>query len=320
MRNTRVCQILSIGYPILQAGMPWVSNPELVAAVSDVGGLGILHPSAGMSPDMDMVDNLRENIRRVRRLTSKPFGISFYLANPLVSNLIDVALEEGMRIAVTYSGSPALYTGVLKNSDVTVLHQVSTIRHARGAESQGVDVIIAEGYEGGGIRGPDENPNFVLVPQVADAVSIPIIASGGIMDARGYVAALALGGQGVQMGTRFVATHECIAHPRYKEALLGAIDAGTVIVGRYHRPTRVLRSDMSLRLKDSTPPAQVDTSSYWESELGPARERAALLEGELSGSVAYCGAGVGLVSEVLPAGEVVRGLVEGAEAIMAHLR
>lgn len=198
MPDTRLTELLAIDHPILQAGAPWVSNPELVAAVSEAGALGILHPSAGMKPDGDMVDNLRENIRRVRRLTSSPFGVAFYLASPVVSELIDVALEEGVRIAVTYSGSPALYTGVLKNSGVTVLHQVSTVRHARGAESQGVDVIVAEGFEGGGMRGPDETPNLVLIPQIADAVSVPIIASGGITDARGYVAALALGAQGVQ--------------------------------------------------------------------------------------------------------------------------
>ena len=319
MRNISANRVLSIEYLILQAGVPWVSNPELVAAVSDVGGLGILHPSAGMIPGGDMVANLRENIRSTRRLTSNPFGVSFYLSNPQVARLIEVAIEEGMKIAVTYSGSPALYTGILKNNDVKVLHQVSTVRHARGAESQGVDVIIAEGYEGGGIRGPDEIPNLALLPQVADAVSIPIIASGGIMDSRGYAAALALGAQGVQLGTRFVATHECIAHPKYKEAMLGAIDTGTVIAGRYHRPTRVLRSDTALRLKSSTPPAEADMSSYWESELGPSQVRAALLEGDPAG-IAYCGAGVGLVSEILSVKEVIRGLVEGVEDIIASLR
>ena len=318
MRPTRVRQILGIEYPILQAGMPWVSNPELVAAVSDAGGLGILHPSAGMSRGGDMVDNLRENIRKVRRLTTSPFGVSFYLANPLVSSLIDVAIEEGLRVAVTYSGSPALYTGVLKTSHVVVLHQVSTVRHARGAEAQGVDLIIAEGYEGGGIRGPDETPNLALIPQVADVVSIPVIASGGIMDGRGYVAALVLGAQGIQMGTRFVATHECIAHPKYKVALLGAIDTGTVVAGRYYRPTRVLRSEVALRLKESSPPAGTDPLGRWEAELGPAQVREALLEGDLGG-VAYCGAGVGLVSEIMGAGAVVQGLVEEADAIRASL-
>ena len=319
MRATRLRQILTIDHPILQAGVPWVSNPELVAAVSGAGGLGLLHPSAGMDPDGNMVDNLRENMRKVRRLTNDPFGVSFYLANPLVSDLINVALEEGMRIALTYGGSPALYTGVLKNGEVTVLHQVSTVRHARGAEAQGVDAIVAEGNEGGGIRGPDEISNFVLVPQVTDAVSIPVIASGGIMDARGYIAAMALGAQGVQMGTRFVATHECIAHAKYKEALLGAIDTGTVIAGRYHRPTRVLRGGAALSLKDSVPPAGTDVPKQWESEMGPAQVRAAMLEGDLSG-VSYCGAGVGLVSEIQEAGEVVRSLVVEAGDLLPNLR
>ena len=298
--------------------MPWVSNPELVAAVSDAGGLGILHPSAGMSRGGDMVDNLRENIRKVRRLTTSPFGVSFYLANPLVSSLIDVAIEEGLRVAVTYSGSPALYTGVLKTSDVVVLHQVSTVRHARGAEAQGVDLIIAEGYEGGGIRGPDETPNLALIPQVADVVSIPVIASGGIMDGRGYVAALVLGAQGIQMGTRFVATHECIAHPKYKAALLGAIDTGTVVAGRYYRPTRVLRSEVALRLKESSPPAGTDPLGRWEAELARRRSGRPCSK-ETWGGVAYCGAGVGLVSEIMGAGAVVQGLVEEADAIRASL-
>ena len=343
MNNTRVGRLLAIEYPILQAGVPWVSNPELVAAVSEAGGLGILHPSAGMSADGDMADNLRENMRMVRRLTNNPFAITGRpcaaslapsslssttngpflrrrLANPLASDLIDVALEEGMRIALTYAGSPALYTGILTNNDVTVLHQVSTVRHARGAEAQGVDMIVAEGSEGGGIRGPDEIPNLVLLPQVVKAVSIPVVASGGIMDAKGYVAALALGAEGVQLGTRFVATHECIAHPRYKEALMGAIDTGTVIAGRYHRPTRVLRSDVTLKLKSSTPPADTDASGFWQSELGPAQVRAALLEGDLVSGVAYCGAGVGLISEILGAAEVVQGLVGGADAVVASLR
>ena len=222
MRDTRVQQILAIEHPIVQAGVPWVSNPGLVAAVSSAGGLGVLHPSAGMASDGNMLDNLRENIRHVKRLTTDPYAVSFYLANPMVRELIDVALEEGVRVAVTYSGSPALYTGVLKNLGMTVMHQVSTVRHARGAEAQGVDIIIAEGYEGGGIRGPDEIPNLVLIPQVSDAVSIPIFASGGVIDARGYVAALDMGAQGVQMGTRFVATNECIAHPKIQGGPAGS--------------------------------------------------------------------------------------------------
>ena len=320
MRDPRVSRILAIDHPILQAGMPWVSNPELAAAVSNAGGLGIMHPTAGMPPDGDPATNLRENIRLIRRLTANPFGVCFYLGNPTVAGVIDVAIEEGIRIAVTYGGSPALFTGLLKNNDVRVLHQVSTVRHARGAEAQGVDIIIAEGYEGGGIRGPDENPNLVLLPQVADILSIPFIASGGFMDARGYVAALSLGAHGVQMGTRFVATNECVAHAKYKAALMGAIDTGTVIAGRYHRPTRLLRGDAALRIKDNAPPAGTEPAGYWDSALGPMQVRSALLDGELDDGVAYCGSGVGMVSEVLDAGAVVRSLVEGAQSIINDIR
>ena len=320
MRYRTVSQILTIDHPILQAGMPWVSNPELAAAVSNAGALGILHPSAGMKADGDIVSNLRENIRRLRRSTSNSFGVAFYRANPIVATLIETAIEEGMRITITYGGSPALFTGLLKSNDIRVLHQVYTVRHARGAEAQGVDIIIAEGTEGGGVRGPDENSNLVLIPQVADAVSIPVIASGGIMDSRGYVAALALGANGAQMGTRFVATHQSIAHPRYKEALLAAIDTGTIIAGRYHRPTRLLRRDAALKIKDSAPSVEKDASEHWESELGPAQVRAALLDGDLDNAVAYCGAGAGLISDIMAAEEVVQSLVEGTQEIMAALR
>ena len=231
-----------------------------------------------------------------------------------------MAIEGGMRIAVTYGGSPAIHTGTLKENEVTVLHQVSTVRQARGAEAQGVNIIVAEGFEGGGQRGLDEIPNLVLVPQVADAVSGPVIASGGIIDARGYANAMALGAHGVQLGTRFVATTECIAHPRHKEALMGAIDTGTVVAGRYHWPTRVLRSDTALKLKNNTPIPDSDSRQSWESDLGPAQVRAALLEGNVESSIAYCGAGVGLVTDIVSAEEVIRGLVEGAETILARLR
>ena len=320
MKKTRVCGLLGVEYPILQAGMPWVSNPELVAAVSEAGGLGVLHPSAGMPLDGNMVGNFRENIRRVKRLTNHTFGVSLSVANPLAGSLTHMAVEEGVRIVVTYGGSPALHTGFLKDNDVKVLHQVGTVRHARAAEAQGVDIVIAEGFEGGGLRAVDEVPNLVLLPQVADAVFLPVIVSGGVMDARGYVAALSLGAEGVQMGTRFLATHECVAHPKYKEALLKAIDTGTVIAGRYYRPTRLLRTNLALQLRNSTPASEEEASQRWESELGSEKIRAPMLEGEVDSSISYCGAGVGLVSEIMHAGDVVRSLAEGVNAVLASLR
>ena len=319
MRRTQVCNILSISHPILQAGIPWISNPELVAAVSNAGGLGILHPTAGIDADGDMVANLQANIRRVQLLTNNPFGRALYLPNPRISEMIEAATQEGIHIAVTYGGSPALYTGTLKEHDILVLHQVDTVRHARGAEAQGVDIIIAEGFEGGGLRGADKVSTMVLVPQVAAAVSLPVIASGGIVEARGFVAALALGAQGVQMGSRFAATRECISHQNYKEAVVAAIDSGTVIVGGDRWPTRVLRNGMALRLKREGLHGPENDLSTWEAELGMAQTRAAMFDGDLEAGIAYTGAGAGLISEIISVSDVFKDLLEGGQSLVKQL-
>jgi NAD(P)H-dependent flavin oxidoreductase YrpB (nitropropane dioxygenase family) len=319
MKRTRVCDVLGINHPILQAGLPWVSNPQLVAAVSNAGGLGILHPTAGMELDGDIVRNLQENMRRVHRITDKPFGVAFYLSNPRTPDLIEAATQEGMRIAVTYGGSPSMHTGDLKERDVIVIHQVATVRHARGAEAQGVDIVIADGFEGGALRGVDKVSTIVLVPQIASSVSIPVIASGGIADSRGYVAALALGAQGVQLGSRFVATRECISHQKYKEAIIAAIDTGTVIIGGDRWPTRVLRNGLALRLKEGERSSSPQDLQAWEEELGATRARAAMLDGDLEEGIAYCGAGAGLISEILSVREVFRELIEGSDAVLEKL-
>jgi len=319
MKRTKVCGILGISHPILQAGLPWVSNPELVAAVSNAGGLGVLHPTSGIEPGGDIVANLQANLRRVQRLTQQPFGVALYLPNPMIPELIEAAVQEGMRIAVTYGGSPAHYTGMLKEHDNIVMHQVTTVRHARGAEAQGVDVVIAEGFEGGGLRGVDKVSTMVLVPQIAGSVNIPVIASGGVVDSRGYVAALALGAQGVQMGSRFVATKECISHQKYKEAIVAAIDSGTVIVGGDRWPTRVLRNGMALRLKESGLMGSGNDLEAWEAELGMAQTRSAMLDGDLEASIAYTGAGAGLISEILSVDEVFKELLAGSQSLTRAL-
>ena len=319
MKRTKVCNMLGINQPILQAGLPWVSNPEMVAAVSDAGGLGILHPTAGIEPGGDIIANLQANIRRVQRLTHNPFGVALYLPHPQISEIIEAAVQEGMRIAITYGGSPALYTGMLKEHDNIVLHQVTTVRHARGAEAQGVDIVIAEGFEGGGLRGADKVSTMVLVPQIARSVTVPVVASGGIVDSRGYVAALALGAQGVQMGSRFVATTECISHQNYKEAIVAAIDSGTVIVGGDRWPTRVLRNGMALKMKESGLMGSGDDLEAWEAELGMAQARVAMMDGDLNAGIAYTGAGAGLISEILTVQEVFKELVDGGQSLTRSL-
>ena len=320
MRRTALTRLLDVEYPFLQAGMPWISDPELVAAVSSAGGLELLQPTAGMAPDDDSLANLREALRSVKRLTSKSSGVTFYLANPHVKSLIDVAVEEGLRLAVTCGGIPALFTGYLKDRDIKVLHQVGLVRNARSAESQGVDAVIAEGYEGGGPRALNEVSTLVLVPQMVGTLSIPVIASGGIVDARGIAAALALGAQGVHMGTRFIATTQCKAHQNYKEAILAGIDAGTVVVGRYQYPTRLLRTDTALKCREDMPKKNEDPMSNWDSQLGIQAIRRAIIDGDSDNGPAYVGSGVGLISEILDAGEVVRGFAEQAERIIRGRR
>ncbi len=319
MKRTKVCNMLGISQPILQAGLPWVSNPELVAAVSNAGGLGILHPTSGIEPDGDVISNLQANIRRVQRLTSNPFGVALYLPNPQTPEIIEAGVQEGMRIAVTYGGSPALYTGMLKEHDNIVMHQVVTVRHARGAEAQGVDIVIAEGFEGGGLRGPDKVSTMVLVPQIAGSVTIPVVASGGIVDSRGYISALALGAQGIQMGSRFVATTECISHQNYKEAIVAAIDSGTTIVGGDRWPTRVLRNGKALEMKESGLMSEAEDLAAWEAELGMAQARAAMIDGDLNAGIAYTGAGAGLISEILTVQEVFKELVDGGQSLTRAL-
>ena len=200
-----------------------------------------------------------------------------------------------------------------------MLHQVATVRHARGAEAQGVDIIIADGFEGGGLRGADQISTMVLVPQVVRSVSLPVIASGGIADSRGYVAALALGAEGVQIGSRFIATRESISHQRYKEAIVAAIDTGTIIVGGSRRPTRILRNGMALQLKDGRQYASEYDLREWEAELGPAQVRAGMLDGDLDVAIGYSGVGAGLISEVLSVQEVVDELLEGSQSLLRDL-
>jgi len=318
MKRTPVSTALGISYPVLQAGLPWVSNPELVAAVSNAGGLGVLHPTTVNEPGGDPVADLHGVIRRVQRLTTKPFGVSFHLLHPQIDQLIEASAQEGITIAITYGGSPALYTGKLKEHSMTVIHQIATVRQARGAEAQGVDMVIAEGFEGGGLRGADKVSTMVLVPQVVGSIAIPVIASGGIVDSRGYVAATALGAMGVQMGSRFVATKECISHQIYKTAMIAAIDSGTIVVGGDKWPTRILKQGIAMQMRESSLESG-DDSAAWEQDLGFERTRAAFLDGDFDSGIAYTGAGAGLISEILTVQEVFKDLVDGSHSLARKL-
>ena len=318
MKRTRLCELLGIDYPIIQGGMSLIANAELAAAVSNAGGLGIISPNAGEPDWAKVADNLRSQVRKARELTDKPFGVNFSIQFIHEDRtLIDIAIEEGVRVVTVGAGSPALHTAYLKQHGVKVLHVVASMRHAQGAERHGVDAVIAEGYESGGLNSPDELTTLVLIPQVADAVSIPVVAAGGIGDARGFVAALALGADGVQMGTCFLATHECIASDSYKRAIVEAIDTSTVVTGRRLIPTRALKNELTNKVleREWAGASPQELLSILVSGLS----EAAALKGDMVNGQAFCGAIAGMIKEVVSAGEVVRRIVEGYDAIVDRL-
>ncbi len=318
MKKTRICELLGIKYPIIQGGMTWIANAELAAAVSNAGGLGIISPNAGMAADGNVAENLRRQIRIARGLTNKPFGVNFTLQAPKCQEWIDVAIKEKVPVVTTSAGNPATYTSYLKDAGVKVLHVVASVRHATGAEKRGVDAVIAEGYEAGGHNGFDELATFPLIPQVVDAVKIPVVAAGGIADARGFIAALALGADGVQMGTRFVATRECIAHQKMKEAIVNATDTGTVISGRKLGPTRGLKNQFVDQILEME--SRGATAEELLAFIGAGRARMGGLEGDIVNGEAYAGSIAGMIKEIVSAGDVVREIVEGSAAVLARLK
>lgn len=237
--RTRVTQMLDIEYPIIQASMAWITDAGLAAAVSQAGGLGTIGPNSGsktVTTDvLETGERLREQIRRTKSMTSRPFAVNFVIGvggldREFSDRCVEVGIEEQVPVAIVSQGSPMVYTQRLKDAGMKVLHVCSTVRHAEKAEEEGVDGIITGGTEGGGHSGFAQLTTLCLVPQVVDAVSIPVIAGGGIGDARGLIAALSLGAEAVYMGTRFLATKECPAHPNVKRAILEATDTSTIAV------------------------------------------------------------------------------------------
>lgn len=245
MLKTRVCELFGIEYPIIQGAMQSLSYAELAAAVSNAGGLGII---SGVMPP----EKLREELRKAKSLTNKPFGVNVPLLvlRDGAREVIDVIIEEKVSVVATAAGSPEVYTKYLKEAKLTVMHVVASVRHAQKAEAAGVDAVVLSGVEGGGFLSYDEVTTFVLVPQVADCVKVPIIAAGGIADGRGLVAAFALGAEGIQMGTRFIATRECPAESTFKEAIVKAVDTATEVRNRGRQPARGFRDDF---LKQAAP-------------------------------------------------------------------
>ena len=300
--KTRATELFGIRYPIIQAGMVWTAGHKLAVAVSEAGGLGLIG-AGSMKPEL-----LREHIRKAARATRSPFGVNIPLMRGDADELVRATIEGGVRIVFTSSGHPVKFTERLKKAGCTVVHLVAAVKHALKALNAGCDAVVAEGFEAGGHNGVDEITTLALVPQVVDAVNIPVLAAGGIADGRGMAAALALGADGVQVGTRFAATMESSAHENYKSAVVRAQDGDTVLTLKKVTPVRLVKTPFALQALE----AERRGASKEELEvlLGSKREMKGIFEGNLEEGEIEAGQSSGLVHDVPPAGEVVRRMME----------
>ena len=310
MLSTALTELLHIDHPILQGGMAWLATWELVIAVSEAGGLGIL--GAGNAPP----DYVRGQIERIRARTRQPYGVNVPLFSPHVDSVVGICIREHVPVLTTGAGSPERWVESLREAGVVVIPVVASAAMARRLERAGVDAIIAEGEESGGHVG--SVATMVLVPRVVDVVSVPVIAAGGFGDGRGLAAALALGAAGVQMGTRFICSDECIAHRNYKQAIIRGQERSTVVTGlSIGHPVRCIRNPMARDL------ARLEERGASEEEIiafGTGRLQCAALEGDVKHGSVMAGQVVGLVQDVLPAGEIVRRTVAEAEALIESLQ
>lgn len=309
MLRTILCDLLGIEFPILQGGMAWAATGELAGAVSLAGGLGIIG-AANFPPEA-----VREEIAKVRRLTDRPFGVNIMLMSPFVEEIVELVVAEKVPVVTTGGGNPGKYITRLKEAGIKVIPVVSSVALARRLARSGVDAFIAEGMESGGHIG--EVATLPLVPQVVDAVDEPVIAAGGFADGRGLVAALALGAVGIQMGTRFVCSTECTAHPRVKERIVQAKDRDTVVTGALTgHPVRVLRNRLARQYEQME---RQGASAEEMAALGVGRLRAAIVEGDVEYGSVMAGQSSGLVNDIRPVAEIIRSIVEEAEAVLSGL-
>lgn len=309
MLKTKLCEILKIEYPILQGGMAWVATGELAAAVSESGGLGII--GAGNSPS----DIVERNIKIAKELTDKPFGVNVMLLSPFVDDVMEVICRERVPVVTTGAGNPGKYLEKLKAAGSMVIPVVPSVALAKRMEKEGVDAVIAEGTESGGHIG--ELTTMALVPQVVDAVNIPVIAAGGIGDGRGIVAALALGASGVQIGTRFVCSNECTVHVNYKMAIVNAKDRDAVSTGHSTgHPVRCLKNKLTREFEKlesaGAPKEEIE-------RLGAGRLKAAVVDGDISMGSVMAGQISGMIKDIKPCKEIIDEIIQEAKKTVANI-
>ena len=306
--KTRITEMLGIEYPIIQGGMAWVAEHHLAAAVSEAGGLGLI---GGASAPGEVV---REEIRKAKELTKKPFGVNVMLMSPHADDVAKVVVEEGVKVVTTGAGNPAKYMKMWKEPGIIVIPVVASVALAKLMERGGADAVVAEGTESGGHIG--ESTTMTLVPQVADAVSIPVIAAGGIGDGRGIAAAFMLGAEAVQIGTRFVVAKESIVNEKYKERIIKAKDIDSAVTGRSHgHPVRCLRNQMTREYNR----LEAEGKSFEELEyltLGSLRK--AVMEGDVVNGTVMAGQIAGLISKEQTCKEMIEEMMAQAETLLGR--
>ncbi len=307
--RTDLCELLGIEYPVIQGGMAWIATAELAAAVSEAGGLGLI--GAGSAP----AEVIRAQVRKARTMTSKPFGVNVYFLSPFAEDVIGMLIEERVPVVTTGAGNPGKYVPALREAGAKVLALVASVNLAKRLERAGVDGLVAEGMECGGHIG--DIATFPLIPQIVDAVRLPVIAAGGIFDGRGLVAAMALGAKGVQMGTRFICAKECTVHPNYKQAIIAARDRDTVVTGKSTgHPVRVLHNKIARAIME----AEARGATQQEIEaLGAGRLRAAAVDGDVVNGSVMAGQISAMVTKEETCAEIISDIISSAQETLARL-
>jgi len=307
MKNS-ITELFGIQYPIIQGGMIWCSGWELASAVSNAGGLGLLG-SGSMYPEI-----LREQIQKCKAATNKPFGVNVPLLYPNIDEHLQIIAEEGVKIVFTSAGNPAKYTSQLKEKGITVVHVIANQKFARKAEEAGVDAIVAEGFEAGGHNGREETTTMCLIPLICNTVSIPVIAAGGIGSGQAMAAALCLGAQGVQVGSRFVATIESSAHQNFKQTVVDAGDGATELTLKELTPVRLIKNAFYEEVQDAY--AQNFSKEQLLELLGRGRAKKGMFEGDLVNGELEIGQVSAIINEITTAESVVKELVEDCKKIL----
>ena len=299
--------LFNIKYPIVQGGMVWVSGWKLASAVSNAGGLGLIG-AGSMYPDV-----LREHIQKCKKATDKPFGVNVPMLYPQVDELMDIIVEEDVKIVFTSAGNPKIWTSFLKEKGITVVHVVSSVKFALKAEAAGVDAIVCEGFEAGGHNGREETTTFTLIPMVKESITIPVIAAGGIGNGRGMLAAMVLGADGVQIGSRFAATEESSAHVNFKQKIIDVKDGDTHLTLKELAPVRLIKNKFYQEIQELY--KENPTKEELNGLLGRARAKKGIFEGDLDNGELEIGQIAGIIKKISSAKDILEEIVADFETL-----